>query len=590
MASPRVQPGSTPEPPERDLAELAMRLRPGTATPSTRASGDAPADYREGDAQSFFVTDLVEGSVHSVTATLAVISEHALWYVDDTLDIDAEDLKAAAEAYEDNIYPVMAEAVGEIRSPGIDNDPRLTVLTTRLTGAAGYFGSQDEYPRQTHPFSNEREMVYMDGSLLDPKSRVYQSVLAHELQHAVHSNADAGEDAWVNEGMSEVAKGLAGFGYDFVGFFLRKPQTQLDYWPDGLNSTPPHYGAATLFIAYLAEHYGGPEGLRALVHEPLDGVAGVEAYLATQGTTFEEVFKDWVIANYLNDDQGPYGYGGEEHRVQKIEVMSRPGERSGVQPQLSARYVVARLEEGDATIRFDGETEVAQFGTSCRSGDRCWWSNRGDSIDTTLTREFDLTELSDATLQFWAWFEIEKGWDYAYVEVSTDGGETWEVLKGTHTSEENPVGNSYGPGFTGASDGWVQESIDLTPYVGHRVLVRFEYITDEGVYLDGLVLDDIEVPELAFADDAEADVGWEARGFVRSDNRLAQTYAVQVIERSSGEEDRVREMALDESNAGELVVESFGSDVANAVVVISPMTANTTQPARYTLTVEVGDE
>ena len=573
-------------PPERDLFELAQRLRPPSGPLSRTVH---PTSTREGQKQAFFVTDLVEESVRSVTATLAVISEHAYWYVDDALDVSREDLAKSADIFETSIRPAMVGGFGDIRSPGIDNDPRLVVLTTKLNGAAGYFGSQDEYSRQIHPKSNEREMVYMDGSVLGPGTTQYLSVLAHELQHAIHSNADRGEDAWINEGMSEVAKNQVGYGFDFVDAFLGRPETQLNYWPDGLRNTAAHYGASTLFLAYLAEHYGGPEGLRELLAEPRDGVAGVEAYLGRLGTSFEDVFKDWVVANYLSAPEGRHGYGGQRHRVRRIDVMTDFGSRSRQQPQLSARYVVARLEGGSATVRFEGNTHVSQLATECHSGRRCWWGNRGDSIDATLTAEFDLSGLDAATLTFWTWFDIEDGWDYAYVQISTDAGDSWTILRGEHTTEEDPVGNSYGHGFTGASEWWLQENIDLTPYVGGRVLVRFEYITDEGVHLDGFVIDDIELPELAFLDDAEGNAGWDARGFVRTDNTLRQRYIVQVIERVAGKEDVVKHMELDAENKGELVVRGLDAEVTNAVIIVSPFTANTTQPASYTLTV-VRDE
>ena len=28
------------------------------------------------------------------------------------------------------------------------------------------------------------------------------------------------------------------------------------------------------------------------------------------------------------------------------------------------------------------------------------------------------------------WYEIEEGWDYAYVEASDDDGRTWHILEG----------------------------------------------------------------------------------------------------------------------------------------------------------------
>ena len=82
---------------------------------------------------------------------------------------------------------------------------------------------------------------------------------------------------------------------------------------------------------------------------------------------------------------------------------------------------------------------------------------------------------------------------------------------------ENPVGNNFGHGYTGKSDDWVEESIDLTAYAGRKVLVRFEYVTDDAVYVDGILIDDLAIRELGFADDVEQEQGWRAEGFVRTD-------------------------------------------------------------------------
>ena len=573
------------EPPARDLFDLAHRLRPPPGGSVPRTVNSERPSYETGHTETFFVVDLTKGTVHTVQATLQVVSEHAYWYVDDSLSVRAGDLSKAAQDFEAGIHPAVTGSFGDIWNPGVDNDPRLTILNTPLNGAAGYYGSQDEYPRAIHPHSNEREIIYMDASLLRPGTQGYLGVIAHELQHAVHWSADAGEDAWINEGMSEVAKDLAGYGTSFVDAFLQRPAIQLNYWPKDLTLTAPHYGAATLFMIYLAQHYGGYEGLKSLAEVPQDGVNGVEAYLARYGKTFLEVFEDWVVANYLGAPEGKYGYGERIHRIRKRDLMTDYGEKTETLPQLSASYSLLRLERGDAVVRFQGDPEVHQLSTQCHSGRYCWWSNRGDSIDSTLTREFDLTALSEATLEFWTWFDVEEGWDYGYVEVSPDGGATWTILEGSYTSSENPVGNSYGHGFTGRSEEWVQESIDLTRYVGRKVLLRFEYITDDGVFLDGFVIDDIAIPELGFFDDAEKGMRWDSHGFVRTNNRLPQRYVVQVIERRTDGTDLVREISLDENKEGEITVRGFGSELREAVIIVSPATPNTHQPARHTLTV-----
>ena len=578
------------EPPDRDLFALALRLGDiGGGAALSRTVNPQGVEYSVGHQQSFFVTDLSTNETYEIQATLRFVGGHAYWYVDDQADVLERDLVRASEAFENDIRPILTNAFGDIWTPGMDNDPRLTILNTPLSGGVlGYFGSQDEYPRATHPHSNEREMIYMNVGSLKMGDPTFLSVLAHEFQHAVHWNTDPGEDAWINEGLSEIASELTGNTSYFVNVFLRNQGKQLNFWPDEPGASGPHYGGATLFLTYLAQHYGGYDGLRRLAEIELDGINGVAEYLSSYGVTFEDAFKDWVIANYLDTAEGPYSYPDRAVKVRDLDLLLTYGEKQGILPQFSARYIDLRLESGDALVRFEGNTHVQQVGTSCRSGRSCWWGNIGDSIDSTLTRAFDLTSVDEATLEFWTWYDIEKDWDYAYVEVSRDGGETWDILEGGNTTLDNPVGNSYGAGWTGRSGKWTRESIDISDYAGGRILVRFEYITDDAVNLDGIVIDDIAVPEIEYFDDVEGPSDWLADGFKRIDGELPQGFVVQVIEMSLDGSSTVRELTLDEERRGELLVTGFGTRLENAVVVVTPLTRHTYQPASFKLTVSPG--
>ena len=233
------------------------------------------------------------------------------------------------------------------------------------------------------------------------------------------------------------------------------------------------------------------------------------------------MFADWVIANYLDTEDERFGYQDHDLTVLPDRTLQPNEPLQASQPQFSARYHKIDSDPQGGVLTFQGHTSVRQVGADCVGDAPCWWSGRGDGIDTTLTREFDLTGLDEATLEFMVWHEIEEGWDYAYLEASDDGGRTWHILEGRHTTTDNPSGNAYGPGYTGSSDGWLRESIDLTPFAGGPVLIRFEYVTDDAVYVDGLLIDDLSIPELDL-NPGYADDDWHADGFRLAGNPLRE--------------------------------------------------------------------
>jgi hypothetical protein len=174
--------------------------------------------------------------------------------------------------------------------------------------------------------------------------------------------------------------------------------------------------------------------------------------------------------------------------------------------------------------------------------------------------------------------------------VSTDGGKKWDIIPGAHTSDTNPYGNNFGHGYTGISGGgeravWVEERVDLSPYSGQEVLIRFEYVTDDSYNDPGFCVDDISIPELGYVYDAESDGGWQSEGFLRSTNVLPQEWIVQVI--SFGGETTVGEMELGEGQEGRMVIADFGTEVDRAVLVVSAVAPATTEVASYTYSVYI---
>ncbi len=121
-----------------------------------------------------------------------------------------------------------------------------------------------------------------------------------------------------------------------------------------------------------------------------------------------------------------------------------------------------------------------------------WFDDEG--MDTRLTMTLDPIILpAGSLLEFKTWYDIEKDWDYGYVQISTNGGSTWTNLPTSFTTNTNPYGPNLGNGITGASGGWVDGQVDLSAYAGQTVRIRFAYLADFYTYGLGWMLDNIVV-------------------------------------------------------------------------------------------------
>ena len=585
--------------PVRDLHDLAIRLRhlPGD-TPRTVNPGGSP-DYAVGTRRVFHVSNVDTDEQFDITAVLEYKTTHVYVWVEEGVRFDRDDLEAAADLFEVHTYTTNRAFFGSEWNPGVDNDLHLSILHARNLGGsvAGYYSSADEFVSAVRDDSNEMEMFYINIENVTINDDFYNGVLAHEFQHMIHWYNDRNEETWLNEGFSELAMYLNDFdigGSDWL--FAMAPDTQLNSWPEGPGAAGANYGAGYLFTSYFLDRFG-PEATQALVSHPDNSFASVDTVLEElgNGMTYVDLFADWVVANHLDDPSladGRYGY--EEINPPSFDVAvayresDYPVSESGTVHQHGTDYIELRGER-PLTFRFIGSTQIGLVETTAHSGRYFWWSNRGDDSDMTLTRAFDLSDVSEATLEYWVWYDIEEDWDYAYVEISADGGQTWEVLTTPSGTGTNPNGNSFGWAYTGSSGGggnpeWIQERVDLSAYAGQEVWVRFEYITDDAVNRPGFVLDDIAIPEIDYFSDLEEDGdGWDPAGFIRHANVLPQRWLVQLI--LFGPETTVQRLELSEDQVGEWTIPLEGR-TDQAVITISGLAPVTTEMGSYSYEIE----
>jgi immune inhibitor A len=577
--------------PARDLANLTTRFNNGDAIPETAE----PTTYSQGDDATFWYKDHESNENIQVNAALVHQTENLnLWFQDGT-DYDEEtEIQEAATTLEDNILPTVRNFFGQEQTPGVDGDPRIQILHLDSIGGtvAGYYSQADEFVTAVNPFSNQKEMLYISLEYAPIGSDEYFGVIAHEYQHMIHSATDGNEASWLNEGLSELSAHLTGYGSDgFIQSYIERTDTQLNDFVHQSDATRAHYGGAFIFTTYFLERFG-EEATRALVLNPANGPESIEATLADIGSqlTFDDLFADWLAANYL-DGRANTGsiYNYEQLQIPALKLAAEinrfPTTGEAAVHQYGADYLEIESQE-PVTLIFTGTTQTSLIDATAHSGAMFWSSYPADNSDVTLTREFDLTGLDSATLTFWTWYELESGWDYAYLTISEDGGQSWHLLETTQTTLDNPQGNSYGPAFTGNSGGgeepiWTQDTADLTNFTGAPILVRFEVVTDEAVHFQGFALDDIALTELEFLDDAENDgAGWEAAGFVRHANILPQSFLLQLI--LLGENNfEVQRLALEDGWHGRFTI-PFSPDLERAVIIVSGNTPVTRQPAGYT--------
>jgi len=344
---------------------------------------------------------------------------------------------------------------------------------------------------------------------------------------------------WFNEAQAQLCERLNNVGSGFEQSFLRQPDTQLNDWPDLDDTSILHYGGAFLFLEWLRQHAGGEALINAFMAKGIDTPDDLDTVLRSRGQAgVEEQFADFVAANALigasPEDRYAYRNGVRPTIAATATAQDRLTAGSsfrGAVHQWAARYL--ELPKSPVHLRFSGARTARLIPTEPHSGRAFWWSDRADGLDASLTRSVDLGRATQATLSFWSWYDIESAFDYGYVAVSVDGGRTWTTLRTDRTTTADPNGNNLGNGLTGTSGGpnpvWVEQQADLSAFAGKQILLRFEYVTDGALNLNGWAIDDLAIPEIGWSDDAEMDRDWTASGFLRSTNLVRQRYVVQIL-------------------------------------------------------------
>ena len=140
------------------------------------------------------------------------------------------------------------------------------------------------------------------------------------------------------------------------------------------------------------------------------------------------------------------------------------------------------------------------------SGNYSWYiRNTASANDQVLQLKAPIAVTGEQpTLRFYHRFETEAGLDGGFVEVSANGGASWEPIEEliARSPYPRPLASSTLAipslrAYSGSSDGeWLDTYADLSPYLGEELLVRFRFGSNgsgaPNAFNPGWYVDDVE--------------------------------------------------------------------------------------------------
>ncbi|MBT2687311.1 immune inhibitor A [Bacillus sp. ISL-47] len=304
-----------------------------------------------------------------------------------------------------------------------------------------------------------------------------------------------------------------------------------------------------------SDRFGGLLGAYDYTIEPEDGAAGVFTHefghdlglpdeYDTVYSGAGEAVAYWSLmssGSWAGDVPGTEPPGMSPYAKEMLQALHDGNWLSGstlnYEEDITSEGTTVLLDEGvtkgtnNDAVRIDLPEKLNVMNTP-KEGSYEYYGGKGDEIDHKMVTTFDLTGATNATLDFDAWYNIEKEWDYAMVQVSTDGGKTWESLSSdrtTSTLDTNgyPAIKENLPGYTGSSNGWIHETIDLSNYAGQEIQLQFRSMTDWATNLDGFFADNIKVTadgNEIFYDGAENEPLFTLDGFEKHDGKYTTNH------------------------------------------------------------------
>ena len=480
------------------------------------------------------------------------------------------------------------------------------------------------------------------------RPNLYEGTFAHEYQHLLLSYVDPAETIWLNEGLADWAQTLTGYvdtsipitdlGYDshiqcFLGWLGVQtdvnpiprdggPENSLNLWGDQNDfewEILCDYGAAYSMMELLADRFGSEFMGDLHQDSELQGFDSLDALLDLHGSYLDvrEIIDQWASAVALDGilDDGAHLKGGTQSDFQVATLdatinwdTAQTYSTAGAPPN-GSDYV--RLRDGDGTylsaseierIAFDGVNHLPPLPIDWvvdpdppgQAGDPALYSTDADSRNSVIVQEV-VVPAGSPQLAFDAAWDLETTFDFAYAQITADGGETYTSLQCTDTVDDTDpelgnVGPGFGHGFNGFDEdpAFQPQTCDLTPWAGQTVGLAFRYFSDSNTHGDGFWVDDVMIDD-ALVSDGSTLAGWlSATQYNPVD---VEAYTVRLIAYGDGNKAWIDSMSLDEDFNGVLTGGALRTaigtqaDVVAAIVTYHDPSEEVQQYAPYSLRV-----
>jgi choice-of-anchor B domain-containing protein len=208
----------------------------------------------------------------------------------------------------------------------------------------------------------------------------------------------------------------------------------------------------------------------------------------------------------------PYAY-----RVQAVDAGNGVGDDNPVYLSASATGPLADgqfnsgAELGETILNTTGAQRHVGWevvSDIAHSGSRSYYSTYPDGNCLAMySPALTITPGQSASLGFYTRYDFEAGWDAGLVQISTDGGNNWQVITptGGYPSAMNNANSSDAcgfpngqPAFTGSDLAWKPVTFNLSAFSG-TVQVRWLFSSDgntggQGWWIDDVTVSHVQVP------------------------------------------------------------------------------------------------